>query len=149
MRTFALALSLAAFFAGSAFAAGGEGFKDKLGLTEEQSQKMEAARKSRREAMEPLKGQFKKHLATLKEQVAGNASDAQIQAALDEIEKHHAAQRAAGEQFHAQVKAILTPRQRAIMLLKMGKRGDKRKGKDGPREHGFHGGERDEPDQRD
>lgn len=93
--------------------------KDKLGLTDDQVQKLDAAWKAQKEAAKPLHEQMKKDLAKLKDQVKNKAKDDEIKATLDSLAATRKSMQEAMEKTHADADAILTPTQRAKMVLKM------------------------------
>jgi hypothetical protein len=90
--------------------------KDKLGLSGEQVDKLKAAMKARREAIEPLMKQMKESMNKLQAQVKAKASDADIQAILDDLEQARAGMRTAMEKFKADT-TFLSATQRAKMML--------------------------------
>ena len=89
----------------------------KLGLTDDQTAKMKALHDSEKEAMKPLWEKQKDLMKTLEGQVKAKASDTDIQATLDAMKSNHEAMRSQMEQFQTQKDAILTPTQRAQMML--------------------------------
>jgi DNA repair exonuclease SbcCD ATPase subunit len=91
-------------------------WKDKLGLTDEQVDKLKAAMKARREAMEPLVKQMKGSMKKLQDQVKAKSADADIQAVLDELEQARQGMRAAMEKFKTDT-AFLSATQHAKMML--------------------------------
>ncbi len=95
--------------------------KDKLGLTDEQVQKLDASMKSAKETMKPLGEALKQDMAKLKEQVRAKAKDDEIQSTLDSLQKDRTALREAMEKHMDESKGILTPTQRAKMVLGMAK----------------------------
>ena len=109
--------------------------KEKLGLTDEQSSKLEAAHKAHQEAVKPLHEELKKELETLRSQVKDKASDDSIKETLDKLTTTRLAIQAAGQKMHDQSEAILTPTQRAKMALFMGHRMHERGGMKGGKDH--------------
>jgi Spy/CpxP family protein refolding chaperone len=93
--------------------------KDKLGLTDDQVTKLDAAWKAQKEAAKPLHEQMKKDMEKLKDQVKNKAKDDEIQATLDSLAATRKSMRESMEKTHADADAILTPTQRAKMVLKM------------------------------
>lgn len=115
---------------GHDMAEGKEGkWKEKLGLSEEQAAKLQAARKERQDTVKPIHDQLKLSMDRLREQVKNNASDGDIKVTLDQIQSSHKTLQAANEKFKAEMDSILTPMQRAKMMVGMhGKMKDRKKG---------------------
>ena len=106
--------------------------KEKLGLSDEQSQKVEAAWKGHREALKPLREQLRKAVKKVRGELDIEASDKDIQAALEQVAKARKALSAKEEELRQALDAMLTPAQRAKMLLlreKMMRHGMMTKGK--------------------
>ncbi len=91
--------------------------KDKLGLTDDQVSKLDAARKAHQEAVKPLRERMKADIAKLREQVKSKASDAEIKATLDDLDGAWKGLRGAMEKLKSDSAAILTPTQQAKMTL--------------------------------
>ena len=96
-----------------------EEMKRKLGLSEEAAAKVQAAMKAHREAAEPLHKELKSAMRRLRDELEDKAPDAEIQATLDKLEKTHKAMQAEGEKMKASLSAVLTPTQKAKMLMGM------------------------------
>ena len=94
-----------------------EKLKEKLGLSDEQVGKLKDARKAHEEAVKPLREQMKKGMEKLRDQVKNKAADGDIQATLDELAQGRKSMQGAQEKFQADLKSILSPTQRAKMLL--------------------------------
>jgi Spy/CpxP family protein refolding chaperone len=93
--------------------------KDKLGLTDEQVTKLDAAWKAQKEAAKPLHEQMKKDMDKLKEQVDKKAGDDEIKSTLDSLKSDRQAMMESMKKAHEASDGILTPTQRAKMILKM------------------------------
>lgn len=93
--------------------------KEKLGLSEDQVKKLEAAKKARQEASKPLHEEIKKNMEKLRDQLKNKAGDKEIQVTLDQLEKSRAAMEAVNEKFKSETASFLTPTQRAQMLVGM------------------------------
>jgi Spy/CpxP family protein refolding chaperone len=91
--------------------------KKKLGLSDEQAKKLETSWQERRKAVKPLMEQLRTALKKVHGELEIGASDKDIQAALDQVEKTRGAIRAAAEQSKKTMDSILTPTQRAKMLV--------------------------------
>lgn len=96
--------------------------KDKLGLSDDQVKKLDASMAALKESVKPLREQVKKDMTALKEQLKAKAKDDEIQSTLDALKKDRDAMRDAMEKHMADLKDILTPTQRAKMVVKMGER---------------------------
>jgi len=121
--------------------------KEKIGLTSEQSKKLEAAWKEHREAVKALREQMHKAMKKVQGELEIEASDKDIQAALDQAEKARQALRGAGDKLRQAMDSVLTPTQRAKMLAMREKKMDrgmmKGRGHEGCR-HCWHRGGRHE-----
>lgn len=119
----------------------GERWKAELGLTDEQAAKLKDARTAEKEALKPLRRELRDALAKLSDQVEDKASDKDIQASLDRVDRARKALRDEQEKTRAKNAALLTPTQRAKMALAFAKRGRGRmekgmKGRGGWMSHG-------------
>jgi Spy/CpxP family protein refolding chaperone len=92
-------------------------WKEKLGLSDDQSKKMKAAFESHKATFESLRAKRKDAMSTLKNQVEKKASDADIKSTLDSIQSIDSSMKAEHEKLRAETDAILTPTQRAKMLI--------------------------------
>ena len=108
----------------------------RLGLTDEQAQKMRELKKARKEAVAPLRKKLKEEMLTLREQVRDEEGDKNIQATLERLQGLNKSIQAENEKFKTKVQALLTPSQQAKLLLARGRR----QGPGGERGFGRHGG---------
>jgi len=99
-----------------------DSFKEKYALTDDQSAKLKALFKSRREEAKPLREKMRVEIDTLRLDVDSNASEGQLKAALDKLAADKKTMQASNESFKEKLRAILTPKQQAQMLLAMGGR---------------------------
>ena len=100
--------------------------KEKLGLNDEQAKKLDAAWQEHRKAVESLQEQLHKALRKVHGELEIEAPDKDIQTALDQVEKARESLRAEADKLKKNMEALLTPTQRAKMLLmreKMMRRG--------------------------
>ena len=102
--------------------------KEKLGLNDEQAEKLDAAWQAHREAVKPLREQLHKALRKVHGQLEIEASDKDIQAALDQVEKARGSLRAEADQFKKTMEAMLTPTQREKMMRRGMAMGHSREG---------------------
>lgn len=103
-----------------------ERMREKFGITEEQGAKLKAARRARRDASAASKAEIKAAMTKLNDQLEDKASEKDIAATLEKLSALRKARRAEAEKFEAGMKDILTPTQRAKMLVAMKHRGGKR-----------------------
>ena len=111
-------------------------WKEKLGLSDSQADKLKDLFNKQREETKILSDQMKVNMDTLKLKVDSKASDGEIKALLDSLSAGKKKLQAKRDGFIDQVKTILTPTQQAKLLLEMkehGMWGDKgmREGHDG------------------
>jgi len=103
---------------------GGKDWKDRGGmagsLTPDQQAKMKAVGEEQRKTMPLLHDTLKLRIAELRVLVSSKAADAKLTAKLDEVKAAHEALEAARKKFMDQRAAILTPLQRAEMVVRMG-----------------------------
>lgn len=97
-----------------------EKFKEKLGLTDEQESKLKSLRRAHREATESAKNDLKAAMRKLGDQLEDKASEKDLTATLDKIKAGRRALRDAQDKFEADSAAVLTPTQRAKMVVAMG-----------------------------
>jgi len=121
-----------------------ERLKEKLGLSDEQAGKFEAALKSQREEAKPLRRELRDSMIKLRDQVQDEAADKDVAATLERLERAKTALETRREKLRKELSALLTPRQRAMLLLakaRGGAREMKRGGKraKGRRKHGWGG----------
>ncbi|MFA6315834.1 MAG: Spy/CpxP family protein refolding chaperone [Elusimicrobiota bacterium] len=89
----------------------------RLGLTQEQADKMGELRKAQKEAVAPLRKKLKEETARLRELVRDEASDKEIAAVLSRVQETHKAIQAEQEKLKGKLAVLLTPSQQAKMLL--------------------------------
>jgi Spy/CpxP family protein refolding chaperone len=100
--------------------------KKKLGLTDDQSEKLKALFKKQMEENKTLRDQTKIDMDTLQLKVDSKASEDEIHKLLDKLDTEHRSLQSSREKMKGKVREILTPTQQAKMLLgmkKMGKMG--------------------------
>lgn len=100
----------------------------RLGLTEDQAKKMKEFQKTKREAVAPLRKKLKEEMSSLRELVRDEAGDKEIQASLTRLAEARKALQAENEKFIKNLETVLTPSQRAKVLLAMGKLKNRFKG---------------------
>ncbi|MBI4371025.1 MAG: periplasmic heavy metal sensor [Elusimicrobia bacterium] len=96
----------------------GKRLEEELGLNDAQAAQVKTAFKSHREAAKSLRERLKTALRRLRAQMDLEAGDAKIAAALEEVEAARAAVRDEGERLAVRLKSLLTPAQRAKLMLK-------------------------------
>jgi Spy/CpxP family protein refolding chaperone len=94
-------------------------WKEKLGLSDDQSKKMDAIRDAEKAEMKPLREKMRTLKEKLKWQVDAKASDKEIKATLDELETSFSSMQSAEKKYRDQKKSILTPSQQAQVFLMM------------------------------
>ncbi|MDE2491343.1 MAG: periplasmic heavy metal sensor [Elusimicrobia bacterium] len=90
--------------------------KARLGLSDEQVSKLEAAAKAHRAEMKPLRDKARAALRKLRERVRAKASDGEVAAALSALTAARRDEAAAEEKYQESL-TFLTPTQRAKLLL--------------------------------
>lgn len=95
-----------------------EQWKEKLGITDEQAEKLKAAKKAKHEAVKPLHEQQKETLKQLRSQIENKAKDEEIQTTLNKLAEIEKAIQAKHEDFKTDTASFLTPTQRAKLLIK-------------------------------
>ena len=101
--------------------------KKKLGMNDEQAKKLDAAFQGRQAAVKPLREALRKALRRVHGLLEIEASDKDIQAALSQVEQARKALRAENDKFQKTLETMLSPTQRAKMLVmreKMMRRGE-------------------------
>ncbi len=88
-----------------------------LGLSEKDAKKLDAAFQSEKLTMRPLHRELRDALIKLSDQVKDKAADAEIQATLDRVQKAKQALQTEMASFRTKLAGILTPTQRAKMML--------------------------------
>ena len=116
-----------------------EGMKAKFGLSEDQSARLKAAHRARRDAAAASRAELGALTSKLHDQLEDKAAEKDLSATLDKIVAARKSMRAEGEKFEASMTSILTVTQRAQMLVAMkghgrGMRGGKRGGMHGDRD---------------
>lgn len=99
-----------------------ENMLKKLGLSGDPAEKMKAAMKAHRDAVKPLRKDARADMKKLRDQIKNKANDAAVAATLAKMEISHKAIQAENEKLKAATDSLLTPTQRAKLLLKMMKR---------------------------
>ena len=90
-----------------------------LDLSAEQKSKLKDARRANRDAMKEIWDRKEDHLKALKDQVDRKASDSDIEATLKQLKDDKQAMEAQRDKFHEQLEDILTPTQKAKLVLAM------------------------------
>lgn len=103
-----------------------EKMREKLGISEAQADKLKAARRAKRDASEATRAELKAAMRKLSDQLEDKAPEKDLAATLERIAAARKAQRAEMEKFEAGMREILTPTQRAKMLVAMKKHGGMR-----------------------
>ena len=93
--------------------------KEELGLSDEQSAKLEAAMKQRAQDEIPLSEKLIDQTKKLSDLVKKDAADAEIQAALDALKAARKEMLDGNEKFENSLASFLKPKQRAKMMLRM------------------------------
>jgi len=100
----------------------GKEWKEKMEMTDAQAEKFKALMQAKHEAVMPFRKQAMEDTHKLREQLKNKADDKEIQATMERMEKSHKAIEAEQEKFKAATASLLTPTQRAKLLLHMMKR---------------------------
>ncbi|MFI5345647.1 MAG: Spy/CpxP family protein refolding chaperone [Elusimicrobiota bacterium] len=108
--------------------------KERLGLSDEQADKVKTAFESEKAAVKPLREARKAAARKLEQQVRDLASEKDIQATLDGMDANRKAMAAERQKLQGSLAGVLKPSQRAKMRLFMASRRTHR------RSHGRHGG---------
>ncbi len=103
--------------------------REKLGISEEQEDKLKAARRVKRDASAAAFAELAAATRTLQDQLEDKASEADLAATLDKIAAARKTMRAAEEAFEASLSSILTPTQRAKMAVAMKEHGGDMRGR--------------------
>lgn len=90
-----------------------------LDLSSSQKDKLKDARRENKEKMQNIWEDKKKHLDRLKELVDSKASDSELESVLKQLKDDHEAMESQEDKFHEQMEDILTPMQKAKMVLRM------------------------------
>lgn len=106
-----------------------ERMKEKFGISEEQAAKLKAAKRARRDADAVIHAEIQAAMRKLSDQIEDKAPEKDLSATLDKIAAARKSMRAEEDKFEAALTSILTPTQRAQMLVamkgRMGKHGGK------------------------
>lgn len=114
-----------------------ERMREKFGITEDQEAKLKAAKRARRDADSATHAELATAIRKLSDQLEDKASEKDLTATLDKIVAGRRAMRAEEDKFEAALTSILTPTQRAQMLVAM-------KGHKGGMGGGMHGDKHEE-----
>ncbi len=89
----------------------------KLELSDDQTAKLKSTMESEKEAVTPLREKQHELIKKLKGQVKDKVADADIQTTLNDLKSNPQAIRDQMEKFQSQKETLLTPTQRAKMIL--------------------------------
>jgi Spy/CpxP family protein refolding chaperone len=89
----------------------------RLGLSEKDAKKLDETFQSEKKTMRPLHRELRDALIKLSDQVGDNAADTEIQATLERVQKAKQALQTEKSNFRAKLAGLLTPTQRAKMML--------------------------------
>ncbi len=104
---------------------GHKDWKEKLGLTDEQSKKMEAIHTAQKAEMEPLHEKMRVLKEKLRWQVDAKATDKELKATLDELNASFTSVQSAEQKYRKQSEDVLTPSQQAKSFLFMSEHFDR------------------------
>ena len=90
---------------------------ERLGLDAEQARKFSAAERAKDEREDPLRRRLGSDMLKLRSQLAGNAAESEIQESLADLATVRRALRDRDEAFEAAAASILSPSQRAKLLV--------------------------------
>lgn len=117
--------------------------QERLGLSDDQATKLQAAMQARRDGARAAADQMRTSMAKLRQQLDAKASDGDIKATLAQLREARRQMMAQEEKFADSVASFLTPTQQGKMLLGAMKmrgrrrgRGPEREDSDGPRQRG-------------
>jgi len=106
-----------------------ERMKEKFGISDEQEAKLKAAKRARRDAEAAIHAELQAGMRKLSDQLEDKAPEKDLSATLDKLVAGRKSLRAEEDKFEAALTSILTPTQRAQMLVamkgRMGKKGGK------------------------
>lgn len=97
----------------------GERMREKLGITEEQEAKLKAARRAKRDAAAAGLAELGAATRKLQDQLEDKASEKDLSATLDKLSAARKTMRAEEEKFEATLSSILSPTQRAKLIVAM------------------------------
>lgn len=106
----------------------GARIKAKLGLSDDQFAKVRDAVQARRKARARDAATLKESLAKLESQLEGQAKDEELASTLDSLKSQRRKMRDENERFVDDMAKLLTPTQRAKMVLALAKRLERRQG---------------------
>ncbi len=98
------------------------GWREKLGITEEQEGKLKTLRRSHREAEEGAHSELKATMRKLEDQLEDKAPESDLTATLDKLRAQHKKMAEEHEKFMDAMAQVLTPTQRAKMAVAMGRK---------------------------
>ena len=96
--------------------------KEKLGLTDDQAVKLQAAWKAHKDAIKPLREQSKEAARKLESEIRDLSSEKEIQATLEQLDANRKAMTAERQKLEASTASILKPSQRAKLRLLFARR---------------------------
>jgi Spy/CpxP family protein refolding chaperone len=94
-------------------------WKEKMGLTDAQADKLKAAFKAQREAVEPLRRQLRADMKKLSAELTLNYGEKDLKETMDLVAKTRKAIQVEREKFKANLDSILSMKQRAQMMVAM------------------------------
>lgn len=122
----------------------GKKFKEKLGLSDEQAEKMKTAMKAHHDAVKPLREIMRQGMDKLRKQIKDNAGEDDLKATLNELDQTRKAMLAEMENLKTNMAGILTTTQRAKMLVERMGHGEGRWKNHQRRGDGPHGDDEDD-----
>jgi Spy/CpxP family protein refolding chaperone len=99
---------------------------DELGLTDDQKAKLKSIREAQEKALKPIWRKQRDLTIKLRDQLEDKAGEAEIGRTLTDLKANREAMTTEAKRFMSQREAILTPTQRARMMLKHGFDGERR-----------------------
>lgn len=94
-------------------------WKEKLGLSADQAEKLKAAMKAYRDEAQSSRKQLREEMKKLESQITLKYKDSDIQATLDNLKKIHTSMQEQHEKLVSNLNSFLTPTQRGKLLLHM------------------------------
>lgn len=94
-----------------------EGWKEKLGLTDDQTKKLDSIKEAKKAEIKPLFEKMHTLSKTLKKQLDVKASDSDIKVTLDELKSTRASLQSTMTKYRNQMSDLLTPTQQAKMFV--------------------------------
>jgi Spy/CpxP family protein refolding chaperone len=92
---------------------------DKVEVSGEKRERLREARREHKEVVQPIHERMEQHMNTLKEQVDRKAGDSELKETLDKLEDDKEDLMQERKKFHEKLEDILTPTQKAKMVLSM------------------------------